>query len=330
MTSISRHRSWNLAESMATPETVFMSRRQWTKRALGGLAIVASPPLMLAGCETEEPPTLVESNDPSKGLYPVARNDRYQADQPITEEALATTYNNFVEFGSHKRIYLAAQKLRIRPWTLAVDGLVEKPLEIGIDDLLKEMPLEERIYRHRCVETWAMVVPWSGFPLAALIDRARPLGSAKYIQFETFNDKSMASGQNAFWYPWPYTEALTMAEAGNQLAFMVTGAYGKPLPKQNGSPLRLALPWKYGFKSAKSIQRISFVEERPKTFWEEVAGDEYGFWANVNPDVPHPRWSQKTERLLGTKEEIPTRLFNGYADMVADLYPDRSDETLFR
>ena len=179
--------------------------------------------------------------------------------------------------------------------------MVEKPQEIGIDDLIRKMPLEERLYRHRCVEAWSMAIPWSGFPLAKLVELAKPLSSAKYLRMETFLDPEVASGQRQTWYPWPYVEGLTMAEATNELAFLVTGAYGKPVTKQMGAPLRLALPWKYGFKSIKSIMRFSFTDKRPKSFWEALQASEYGFWANVNPEVPHPRWSQATEELIGRR-----------------------------
>jgi len=194
---------------------------------------------------------------------------------------------------------------------------------------LKKMPLEERLYRHRCVEAWSMAVPWSGFPMAALLTFAKPLGSAKYVRMETFVDAAQAPGQKQFWYPWPYIEGVTMAEANNELAFMVTGMYGKPVPKQDGAPLRIALPWKYGFKSIKSIVRVSFTDKQPTTFWQTVGSDEYGFWANVNPEVPHPRWSQATERVLGTDERVPTLKWNGYGEYVAHLYDGLQNEKLF-
>jgi methionine sulfoxide reductase catalytic subunit len=194
---------------------------------------------------------------------------------------------------------------------------------------LKKMPLEERLYRHRCVEAWSMAVPWSGFPMAALVGLAKPLGSAKYVHMETFVDAAEAPGQKQFWYPWPYIEGVTMAEANNELAFMVTGMYGKPVPKQDGAPLRLALPWKYGFKSIKSIVRVSFTDKQPVTFWQTVQGEEYGFWANVNPEVPHPRWSQETERVLGTDERVPTLKWNGYGEYVAHLYDGLQNQKLF-
>ena len=239
------------------------------------------------------------------------------------------TYNNFFEFGSHKKIWKAAQRLKIRPWTVTIDGMVENHQTLDIDSLLKRMNLEERLYRHRCVEAWSIAVPWSGFPLKALVDLARPLSSAKYLTMSSFLDKEIALGQRQFWYPWPYLEGLTIEEASNDLAFIVTGAYGKPVAKQNGAPLRLAVPWKYGFKSTKSIVRFTFTDKRPKSFWEEIQGTEYGFWANVNPKVDHPRWSQATEKQLGTGKRVPTLLYNGYGEYVAELYKNIKGERLF-
>jgi sulfoxide reductase catalytic subunit YedY len=250
-------------------------------------------------------------------------------DRPVTDEAVNGSYNNFYEFGGTKTIAKAAQALPIRPWTVKIDGLVEKPQELGIDDLVRKIPLEERLYRHRCVEAWGMAIPWSGFPMAELVKLAQPLSSAKYVKMETFLDKKIAPGQRQGWYPWPYVEGLTIAEATNELTFLATGAYGKPIAKQHGAPLRLAVPWKYGFKSIKSVVRFQFVEERPKTFWEALQGAEYGFWANVNPEVPHPRWSQASEQVLGTNERKPTLLFNGYGDQVAHLYKGLDGERLW-
>jgi sulfoxide reductase catalytic subunit YedY len=248
----------------------------------------------------------------------------------VTDEKVNGTYNNFYEFGSQKEIYRDAQKLPIRPWMVKIDGLVQNPMEIAFDELLAKMPLEERLYRHRCVEAWAMAIPWGGFELSHLIRMVEPLGRAKYIKFETFLNPRVASGQRQSWYPWAYKEGLTIAEGMNELTFMVTGAYGKPLAKQYGAPLRLAVPWKYGFKSGKSIVRISFTEERPETFWEVVQPSEYGFWANVNPAFRHPRWSQESERLLGSDRRVPTQIYNGYGEFVAELYRDMpQDRALF-
>lgn len=320
---IRRNKGWELRDSVATPEAVFLRRRALLKAI--GLGSMLMPGLMTAfaaGAAEDE-------QDPSAGLYPVKRNPRYALDRPITNPKYSENYNNFYEFGSEKSIADDAQALKIRPWTVKIDGMVEKPTEIGIDDLLKKMPLEERLYRHRCVEAWSMAVPWSGFSMAAFVAFAKPLGAAKYVQMETFVDAAEAPGQKQFWYPWPYVEGVTMAEAKNELAFMVTGMYGKPVPKQDGAPLRLVLPWKYGFKSIKSIVRVSFTDKQPVSFWQTVQGDEYGFWANVNPDVPHPRWSQATERVLGTDERVPTLKWNGYGEFVAHLYDGLQDQKLF-
>jgi sulfoxide reductase catalytic subunit YedY len=228
-----------------------------------------------------------------------------------------------------KNIAKAAQALKLRPWAVKIDGMVEKAQEIGLDDLIRKMPLEERLYRHRCVEAWSMAIPWSGFPFARLVELAKPLSSAKYVRMETFLDPAVASGQRASQYPWPYVEGLTIAEATNELAFLVTGTYGKPVSKQQGAPLRLAVPWKYGFKSIKSIVRFNFTDQRPKSYWEALQASEYGFWANVNPQVSHPRWSQATEELIGQGERRPTLLFNGYGDYVAGLYQGLEKERLW-
>ena len=331
---IRRRRGWELRKSEATPEEVFLGRRRLLKGVAAGSILASGVGAVIFAAHNgnrvaPQTAALPPEDDPSTGLYPAERNPRYTLDRPLTDEKLATTYNNFYEFGSQKSIASAAQELKIRPWTIKIDGLVDKPMTVDIDDLLKKMPLEERLYRHRCVEAWSMAVPWSGFPMAAFVDFAKPLGSAKYVQLATFLDPKTAPGQKEFWYPWPYVEGVTIAEAGNELAFLVTGMYGKPVPKQDGAPLRLALPWKYGFKSVKSIVHFSFSEKRPVSFWETVQGSEYGFWANVNPEVPHPRWSQKTERVLGTNERRPTLKWNGYGEFVAHLYDGLQSERLF-
>ncbi len=322
-------RGWELPEAAATPECVYVNRRQLLKTmALGSIAVGSIG--LLAGCDEAPAPeaqaAATPQPDPSADLYPVPRNPAYTISRPLTDEKLATTYNNFYEFGSSKNIWQAAQALEIRPWTVAISGMVEQPMEIGIDDLLAKMPLEERLYRHRCVERWSMTVPWSGFPLRALVEMARPLSSAKYLKMVTFEDSKMAPGQRAAWYPWPYVEGLTMAEATNELSFIATGLYGKPIPRQNGAPLRLAVPWKYGFKSVKSIVSFEFTDTQPVSFWETILGNEYGFWANVNPEVPHPRWSQAYEQPLGTDEKVPTQIYNGYGSYVADLYKGMEDQ----
>jgi len=319
---IKRRKGWEIPERAVTPEHVYLNRRQILRAAgfagIGGGLVgggLALPARALAQSEDFSPP-----DDPTRDLYPVATNPEFaDAGRPLSSYEDAATYNNFYEYGSHKEIWGAAQELQIRPWTVTFDGLVEEERTVDIDTLIRAMPLEERIYRHRCVEAWSMVVPWSGFAMRHLIDYARPLGDARYIRMETFQNDS-APGFSQFWYPWPYVEGLTMAEAMNDLTFMVTGLYGRPLPKQNGSPIRLHTPWKFGFKSLKSIVRITFTDEQPLGFWEELQPSEYGFWANVNPEVPHPRWSQATERVLGSDERIPTLLYNGYGEYVADMY----------
>lgn len=306
--------SWQIPEAKATSEHVFVNRRKFIAAAgFAGLSLAA-------GIR----PTFA-AEDPSAGLYPAKANPAFaDAGRKITPESINTAYNNFYEFGTSKRISAAAEALVIRPWEIAFDGEIEAPFRIGFDELLKKVQLEERVYRHRCVEAWSMTVPWSGFSLKQLVDIAKPTGNAKFVQFQTFNDPEIASGQKPSLfggsYPWPYTEAVTMEEAANDLAFMVTGAYGKPVAKSMGAPMRLHLPWKYGFKSAKSINRITFTAERPKSFWETLGPNEYGFWANVNPDVAHPRWSQAEERDLESGDKIPTTIYNGYGEQVAGLY----------
>jgi sulfoxide reductase catalytic subunit YedY len=314
-------RGWEIPERLATPEHLFFSRRAFMA-ATGAAVVSLAPELALAQRIADLP-------DPSKDLYPAKRNEKYVLDRSITDEKINTNYNNFYEFGTSKNVARASQALKLRPWTIKIGGMVEKEQELGIDDLLKKVTLEERLYRHRCVEAWSMAIPWSGFPMAKLVDLARPLSSAKYVRMETFLDKAMAPEQRKIYYPWPYIEGLTMAEATNDLAFLVTGAYGKPVPKVMGAPIRLALPWKYGFKSIKSIVRFTFTDQRPKGLWEALQASEYGFWANVNPQVPHPRWSQATEEFIGTGERKPTMLFNGYGEYVAGIYKGLEKERLW-
>jgi methionine sulfoxide reductase catalytic subunit len=314
---IRRKKGWEIPERFATPESVYLNRRQILAASGFGLAATALPGIAFA------------ETDPTADLYPAPRNSKYTIERPVTPESTNTSYNNFYEFGTHKSVGSAAEALPVRPWEVKIDGLVENEMVLGIDDLIREMSLEERLYRHRCVEAWSMTVPWTGFPLADLVALAKPLGDATYLRMETFMMPDVATGQKQIWYPWPYVEGLTMAEATNELAFMVTGAYGKPVAKAMGAPLRVHLPWKYGFKSIKSIVRFTFTDERPVSFWEQLASNEYGFWANVNPEVPHPRWSQAMERDITTNESIPTRLFNGYGEFVAGLYTDIEDEPLY-
>ena len=299
--------SWEIPEREATPESVYFSRRSFLGASAGLIGAAAMPSMAWSAA--------------SHDLYPVDRNDAFTLDRPITDEELATTYNNFYEFGSHKQISRAAQRLEIEPWQVVIDGMVEQEIKIDAHDLIRKMPLEERLYRHRCVERWSMAVPWSGFPLSKIIEKADPKPSAKYVRFVTARRASQMPGlAKTSYYPWPYQEALRMDEAMHELTMVVTGVYGEPLLKQHGAPVRIIVPWKYGYKSPKSIVKIDLVAERPKTFWNTVGPDEYGFFANVNPDVPHPRWSQATEKPLGSEERVPTLLYNGYAESVASLY----------
>ncbi|HSK30655.1 MAG TPA: protein-methionine-sulfoxide reductase catalytic subunit MsrP [Candidatus Limnocylindria bacterium] len=316
-----RRRGWEIPESQATPEHIFLNRRT----LLAGAASAAATTLPGASFAQR----LADVADPTADLYPVKRNEKFVLGRDMTPEKIASSYNNFYEFGFGKNIVRPAQALPIRPWTVKFDGMVEKEMTIGIDDIIRKMPLEERLYRMRCVEAWSMAVPWSGFAMAKLVELAKPLSSAKFIRMETFLNPSVAPYQKDFRYPWPYTEGCTIAEATNELAFMVTGIYGKALPKQHGAPIRLMLPWKYGFKSLKSIVRFTFTDQRPVGYWEKSQGSEYGFWANVNPKVSHPRWSQATEEDIGTGRRIPTELFNGYGEFVADLYKGMENEKLF-
>ena len=253
---------------------------------------------------------------------------------PISEKPTSlkdiTTYNNFYEFGTNKDDPAAnAHTLKTRPWTITIDGLVNKPQHIGIDDLIKRYPLEERIYRMRCVEAWSMVIPWVGFPLASLIKDVEPTGQAKYVAFQTLVDPKQMPGQRDNVIDWPYREGLRLDEAVNPLTLLAVGLYGETLPNQDGAPIRLVTPWKYGFKGGKSIVKISFLATQPKTSWNELAANEYGFYGNVNPEVDHPRWSQATERRIGEFFRRKTLPFNGYGEQVAALYKGMDPTKLY-
>jgi methionine sulfoxide reductase catalytic subunit len=312
---IVRRKGWEIPASLTTPEAAFLNRRGFLAGIGAAGAFALSPGAAKA-----------DNADPSASLYPAKPNAAFTLDRDVTPEKYNLTYNNFYEYSTSKKI--DASPLKTRPWTVKFDGLVEKEQTFDIDTLIKTMGLEERLYRHRCVEAWSMAIPWTGFQLKKLVDFAKPLGSAQYVQFQTFLDKKMAPGQRSF-MPWPYIEGLTMAEATNELAFIATGAYGKPLANVQGAPIRLATPWKYGFKSIKSIVKISFVDKRPQTFWETLGPDEYGFWANVNPGVPHPRWSQAQETFLNDGQLRPTLIYNGYGEQVASLYKGLDKEALY-
>lgn len=250
-------------------------------------------------------------------------------DKPNTLEEISS-YNNYYEFSTNKEaVRVLAQALSTSPWNLTVEGEVAKPFTIGVEDLLKRFFIEERIYRLRCVEGWSMVIPWNGFPLHKLIDLAQPTGQAKYIEFVSLLRPKEMIGQRQSSLDWPYREALRLDEARHPLAFMATGLYGQTLPKQNGAPLRLVVPWKYGFKQPKAITHIRFLRDIPKTSWQQIAPTEYGFYGNVNPDVAHPRWSQRRENRIGELRKRPTLPFNGYAQDVAHLYAGLDPKLLF-
>jgi sulfoxide reductase catalytic subunit YedY len=287
----------DLPTSEITDEAVYWNRREFLGVAAGLGALLAT------------------GRGPWRGTRPEVDDDK------LTPYESITNYNNFYEFGTGKDDPAAnAKNFKTRPWKVEVVGEVKRPAVYDFDDLIKGFPLEERVYRHRCVEAWSMVIPWQGFPLASLVKRLEPTSRARFIEFTTLNDPAQMPGQNSDILPWPYVEGLRLDEAQHPLALMVTGLYGKPLPNQNGAPLRLVTPWKYGFKGGKSIVRIRLLGAQPATTWNIAAPNEYGFYANVNPDVDHPRWSQARERRLGEFFKRKTLPFNGYADQVASLY----------
>jgi sulfoxide reductase catalytic subunit YedY len=304
------NRSWlpTIPASEITPEEIYHDRRRFLRHAAFAIAGGA---LALTGCEGEE--TLA-------GATSTGRQGE-SADDSLTPYEDVTSYNNFYEFGTDKEDPARhAASLVTRPWSVAIEGEVAKPGIYDLDELLAPHPVEERIYRLRCVEAWSMVIPWLGFELGALLKRLEPTSRARYVYFETLNDPEQMPGLASPVLEWPYREGLTIEEAMHPLTLIATGLYGKAMPNQNGAPLRLVVPWKYGFKSIKSIVRIRLQEERPPTSWSLSAPHEYGFYANVNPEVSHPRWSQRYERRIGEFRRRPTLLFNGYADQVASLY----------
>jgi sulfoxide reductase catalytic subunit YedY len=281
----------------------------------------------ISGCGDQKPDQQklkaaaeVEIPKASKALYPARRNATFEYGRDETDKQAAATYTNFYEFSTSKQTYKYVDDFKPTPWEVTVDGLCSKPTTFSLDDIYSKFVLEERAYRHRCVETWAMCVPWTGFPLAKLIEMVEPTAEAKFVKFDSFERPTEAPGMADSSFPWPYSEGLTLAEATNELSFLATGIFGEPLPKQHGAPIRLVLPWKYGFKSNKSIVRITLTSKQPPTFWNIVNPREYGFEANVEPEVPHPRWSQSSEWMLGTRERFETIKYNGYGDYVAKLY----------
>jgi methionine sulfoxide reductase catalytic subunit len=319
-----------------TPEALYLRRREFIKNAalfagtttvLGGgllwLTRGGAPPEPSGAAElpTDAPALGPGAETPGGPELKIAKRSDHADGEPPNSFKDISTYNNFYEFGLDKGSPASnAQSLHPRPWTVAVEGEVRKPQTIDIEKLLKWFPLEERIYRMRCVEAWSMVIPWLGFPLADLIKRLEPTSKAKFVAFTTLLDTEQMPGQRSNVLNWPYVEGLRIDEAAHPLALLAVGLYGKQLPNQNGAPLRLVIPWKYGFKGIKSIVKIRFVEEQPTTTWNLASPGEYGFYANVNPEVDHPRWSQATERRIGEFRRRKTLPFNGYAEEVASLY----------
>ena len=298
-----------------TPEALYLRRRDFLRTGALAAGAIAAPALLSPG--------RAHAATDLEGLeaLPATVNEKYRLDEESTPFADSAAYNNFYEFGSGKEDPARnAHRLRTRPWAVQIDGEVAKPGPMAIEDVLRPHPLEERVYRLRCVEAWSMVIPWVGFPLGDLIKRLEPTSRAKYVEFETLYDPSQMPGQRRPVLRWPYREGLRMDEAMHPLAILAVGMYGRVLPNQNGAPLRLVVPWKYGFKSIKSIVTIRLVEKQPVTSWSESAPREYGFYANVNPEVDHPRWSQARERRIGDFFRRDTLSFNGYGEETASLY----------
>ena len=315
--------------SEITPQAVYASRRQWLREAalLGGGVLTSALPLTGAQAQSGPAASATVTRPGKRAALPAVRSSvpGALALDKLTSYEHITTYNNFYEFGTDKSDPAEyAHTLRTRPWTLSIEGEVGRPLTLGLDDLLKLGAMEERIYRLRCVEGWSMVIPWVGYSLAELIKRVEPQGSAKYVEFVTLADKVTMPYVGSRVLDWPYTEGLRMDEALHPLTLLTFGMYGEVLPHQNGAPVRIVVPWKYGFKSAKSIVKIRFVEKEPGTAWNKAAQQEYGFYSNVNPAVDHPRWSQATERRIGEDglfaKKRKTLMFNGYEAQVGQLY----------
>ena len=307
----SKIKSVPVRPSEITPEHLYLSRREFLK----GLGLLGAG-AVLAACASAAPEAPAT---PPPGLSTNSAMDELGEKLNTYEEI--TNYNNYYEFTTDKQgVAPLSKDFKTSPWEVQVGGLVSKPKTFAMEDILKQFTQEERIYRLRCVEAWSMVIPWVGFPLSALLKAVEPTSQAKYVRFETLYDPDQMPGQGDSMYPWPYTEGLRLDEAMHDLTILATGLYGKPLPPQDGAPLRLVVPWKYGFKSIKAIVKIDLVDTQPPTLWSTIAPNEYGFYSNVNPEVPHPRWSQASERRIGERARRPTLMFNGYAEEVAGLY----------
>ncbi len=313
---IRKPRPGEIPEREVTPEPIYLGRRRLLQAAALGFSGVAS---RLSAALSSR------ANPGAGALRSLAapRNSKYKAEgRDITPESITAGFNNYYEFTVDKRrVAELAEHFESRPWQIEVRGLVEKPLKFDVDDLLKRFPLEERVYRMRCVEAWSIVVPWIGVPMAKFVEWAKPTAKAKYVRMVSFLRPGQCPGQREqSWYPWPYFEGLRLDEAMNEVAFLVVGSYGHILPNSNGSPLRLAVPWKYGYKSIKAIVQFEFTDKQPPTFWNTLVPNEYDFTSNVNPAKPHPRWSQATEEDVAARRRIPTLPYNGYGEYVARLY----------
>ncbi len=333
MNFLSTSKIWSIPENKITPEHLYWNRRKFLKTIVG--AGIGASILPLTGCQSTNSgigksasETALEASLNLPNITNFTKNSAFSnLKRPIAEEKVAAQYNNFYEFGGTKKIWLDAQKLPTENWKVEVTGLVKNPQIYDIDDLKKKFPLEERVYRFRCVEAWSMVLPWIGFPMRKLIAAVEPTSQAKYVRFTSFYDPEITTGPGFHIgsLPWPYQEGLRIEEMANELAFFAVGIYGHDLPKQHGAPLRMVIPWKYGFKGAKSIVKIEFLDSQPATYWNTIDSREYDFEANVNPNKPHPRWSQATEKFISTgpglsweiKETLP---YNGYGEYVASLY----------
>ncbi len=299
-------KSWEISESEVTPEPLYRRRREFLQSAgiIGGAMLL-------------NPLAAVQASYPVDGF----QKKVVSLEEELTDEEDVTSYNNFYEFGTGKDDPKKnSKRFKTDDWTIEVSGHCEKPGTYSLEDLIRPHDLEERIYRLRCVEAWSMVIPWIGVPLGSILKTMQPTSSAKYVAFRTLHDPVRMPGQQRSSIPWPYREGLTIAEAMHPLSLVSVGMYGKTMPNQNGAPIRLVVPWKYGFKSIKSIVSIEFVEEQPKTSWNMIQAGEYGFYSNVNPNIDHPRWSQRKERRIGDIFKRDTMMFNGYAEEVAELY----------
>ena len=310
-----KYKSIPVKSSEITPYSQYLSRRDFLKAA----GIVTGSAL-LAACA----PGATGSHVPEGEATDIpTSNQTDEFGDPVNSYNDITNYNNYYEFSTNKEaVAPLSRDFTTSPWTVEVYGMVNNPKTYGIEDILKNFTQEERIYRLRCVEAWSMVIPWTGFPLSSLLKEVEPTSSAKYVRFETVDRPEEMPGLGSPFYPWPYQEGLRLDEAMNDLTILATGLYGLPMPNQNGAPIRVVVPWKYGFKSIKSIVKIELTDEQPQTLWNTVGPNEYGFYSNVNPDRSHPRWSQATERRIGELSRRPTLMFNGYGEQVADMYAD--------